>query len=93
MWVAARTNARSGDFALSNGVGTQMKMTSASASAAADAVASNRSALTIAATRSAATSSMWLSPRFSAAARSASTSNPSERKPDSAYEIASGSPT
>ena len=64
--AALRTNVRSGVLESSNGVGTEMKMASATARSAAPTSAEKAPLPTRSATTPASTSSMWLCPWFRA---------------------------
>ncbi len=91
--AAERTGARSGSLDFVIGVGTQTKMTSASASPAA-AGATTLSPLPRAATRrSSSISSIGELPLASCATRATLASTPTTLRPDSTKEIARGNPT
>ncbi len=91
--VADFTYVRSGVFALSNGVGTQMNTTSHPPSADGSDVAENLPSDRSAATRDGTTSSMWLAPPFRSDTTGWDTSKPTVEKPASANDTARGRPT
>ena len=91
--AAARIGRRSGSFALSIGVGTQTKTTSASARLSLFGSTIRSPRLSASRRRSSPMSSMGEIPRRSWSARSLLASIPTTSRPASTNEMASGKPT